>query len=487
MHETAQLPLQTTPAVSGWRRPAWVSLGLMLFFLCLTALYWHTERLAHQHRKQQAFAMAVDRMAFSFKSRMDTYKMVLRGVKGYHDGSEQIDLREFQAYVAALNLQDTVPGLQGIAYVKRLKAEQALDHVQQVRAQGNLQYRIWPEGERAEYSLITHIEPADRLNQLVLGVDVGTMAAEVQALERARDTGELALTAAVPLRQFEGTSQPLGMVLYLPLYQGGTLPETVPQRRDRLVGWVAAPFRMQDLLQGMRQQLDKDIDLAIYDGPAVDAALRLTPPVDVPSGALEEVRWLEPGGRQWTLVMRALPGFDQRWRDTGPGLVALLGGALSLLVGGMAWALSTARERALALATRMTENLRSTRDELQSTLNAIPDLLFELDPDGRIQSYRPGGADLLAAPAELFEGRLLQDVVGPEAAAGCRAALEAAQRTGHSTGHQFALNLGGQTRWFELSLARKGDEGAPHAQRLVALSRDITERKQSEARTHQLA
>jgi CHASE1-domain containing sensor protein len=53
---------------------------------------------------------------------MDTYKMVLRGVKGYHDGSEQIDLREFQAYVAALNLQDTVPGLQGIAYVKRLKA-----------------------------------------------------------------------------------------------------------------------------------------------------------------------------------------------------------------------------------------------------------------------------------------------------------------------------------------------------------------------------
>ena len=296
MHETAHLPLQTTPTVSGWRRPAWVSLGLMLFFLCLTALYWYTERLAHQHRKQQAFAMAVDRMAFSFKSRMDTYKMVLRGVKGYHDGSEQIDLREFQAYVAALNLQDTVPGLQGIAYVKRLKAEQALDHVQQVRAQGNLQYRIWPEGERAEYSLITHIEPADRLNQLVLGVDVGTMAAEVQALERARDTGELALTAAVPLRQFEGTSQPLGMVLYLPLYQGGTLPETVPQRRDRLVGWVAAPFRMQDLLQGMRQQLDKDIDLAIYDGPAVDAALRLTPPVDVPSGALEEVRWLEPGG-----------------------------------------------------------------------------------------------------------------------------------------------------------------------------------------------
>ena len=117
-------PPSTVPLAQGWRKPVWVACGLTLFLLGLTALYWHTERLAHQHRKQQAFQVAVDRIAFSFKSRMDTYKMVLRGVKGYHDGSEQIDVREFQAYVTALNLQDTVPGLQGIAYVKRLSPQQ---------------------------------------------------------------------------------------------------------------------------------------------------------------------------------------------------------------------------------------------------------------------------------------------------------------------------------------------------------------------------
>ena len=480
-------PPSTAPLAQGWRKPVWVACGLTLFLLGLTALYWHTERLAHQHRKQQAFQVAVDRIAFSFKSRMDTYKMVLRGVKGYHDGSEQIDVREFQAYVTALNLQDTVPGLQGIAYVKRLSPQQARDHVQQLQAQGNARYRIWPEGERFEYFPITHIEPADDVNQLVLGFDVGTVAQEVEALERARDTGELALTAAVPLLQFAGVPQAKGMVLYLPLYRGGAMPETLAQRRDRLEGWVAAPFRMQDLLQGMRQQLDKDIDLAIYDGPVVDAAVRLTPAVDVPEGALEEIRWFEPGGRQWTLVMRALPGFEARWRDTGAALVALMGVVLSLLVGGLTWVLATARDRAMALAMDMTESLRSTRDELQSTLNAIPDLLFELDPQGRIERYRPGGADMLHVPADLFEGRLLQDVVGPQAAAGCSAALEAAQSTGHVSGYPFSLDVGGQTRWFELSLARKGEPTGAGAQHMVALSRDITDRKLSEARTHQLA
>lgn len=478
-------PLPT--ASSGWRRPVWVAAGLTAFLLCLTALYWLSESRAGSLRKQQAFSMAADRIAFSVKSRMDTYKMVLQGVKGYHDGSEQIDPHEFQAYVAALNLQDTVPGLQGIAHVKRLPQAHAPAFVQQLRAQGNPLYRIWPEGNRGEYLPITHIEPADTLNQQVLGFDVGTVPAEVQALERARDTGDLALTGILPLRQYDGASQPEGMVLYLPLYQGSTLPGTVQERRDLVMGWVTASFRMQALLYGMRQQLDEDIDLAIYDGATPDPARRLTPPVEVPSGGLEELRRIELGGRQWTLVMRALPGFDGRWHDTGPGLVALLGAVLSLLVGGLAWILATARERALGLAMRMTETLRATRDDLESTLNAIPDLLFELDPDGRIQRYRPGGADLLHAPAALFEGRLLQDVVGPAAAAGCRAALQAAQRTGHSTGQQFSLELNGKTRWFELSLAHKGDGWEAGPRRLIALSRDITERKQSEARTHQLA
>ena len=75
----------------------------------------------------------------------------------------------------------------------------------------------------------------------------------------------------------------------------------------------------------------------------------------------------------------------------------------------------------------------------------------------------------------------------PESAAGCRAALEAARHTGYSAGHQYWLQLGQQLHWFELSIARKESTLPGQGGRFIALSRDITERKQAEARTHQLA
>jgi len=464
-----------------------VAVLITIFLLCLTFVHWRTEIEKAHSRKQQAFALAADRIAYSLKNRMDTYQMVLRGVKGYHDGSEQIDADEFQAYVGALDLQQTLPGLQGVAYIKRLPREQLQTHVQMARMQGNAQYRVWPEGERPAYFPITHIEPSTEVNKRVVGFDVGTLPGALEALERARDRGEPALTEAIALRQFNDPTERKGLVMYVPLYQGGSTPVTVQERQRLLEGWVSAPFRMRDLLLGMRQQLDSDVDLSIHDGPASDPANRLTEAVDVLATPLQETRWIDIGGRRWTLVMRALPGFDARLQDTGPGLVALMGMVLSVLVGGLAWVLATARERAMALAMRMTETLRTTSNDLESTLNAIPDLLFELDPEGRICHFRPGGADVLQAPAQMFVGRLLQDVVGPEAASGCRAALEAAQRTGHSTGQQFRLELGPMTRWFELSIARKAGEQPGQVPRLIALSRDITERKQSEARTHQLA
>ncbi len=466
------------PAAAGrWGRPGWTAALLTAVLLGLTLAYWYAETQAERSRRQQAFTLAVDRIAFSIKGRIDTYQMVLRGVKGYYDGSEQIDPQEFHAYVDALDLQEALPGLQGIAYIRRFTPAQA---------QARTDLHIQPAGERAQYLLITHIEPNDDINRRALGFDVATVPGALEALERARDTGELALTAPIPLRQYTAASERLGMVMYLPLYQGGVLPGSVPERRARIVGWVSAPFRMKELLQGMRQQLDRDIDLTIYEGDAMDPARRLTPPVSLPHTDLQETRWMELGGRRWTLVMRPLPGFAERLQDSsGPGMAALLGAVLSLLVGGLAWVLATARERAVALALRMTDTLRRTRDDLQGTLNAIPDLLLELDPDGRIRHCRPGSA-AQSLPVAGLVGQRLQDAVAEGDAAACRAALEEAARSGHASGQALRLELAGQWHWFDLSVARKAAGVPGQEAQLIALARDITERKQAEARTHQL-
>ncbi len=122
----------------------------------------------------------------------------------------------------------------------------------------------------------------------------------------------------------------------------------------------------------------------------------------------------------------------------------------------------------------------AAHNQLQATLDAIPDLMFELDGDGRYHDYHSPRLDLLAVPPERLLGRTVAEILPPEAADVCLAALREADQTGYSRGSQFALPLPQGLRWFEISVARKAV--APgEAPRFIVLSRDVTERKQIEA------
>lgn len=83
------------------------------------------------------------------------------------------------------------------------------------------------------------------------------------------------MTSALALRQDIGKSSSVGLVMYLPIYASGADADSLEGRRAGILGWVSAPFRMGDLLQGMAQQIDDDIHLAIYDGeqPLADKLL----------------------------------------------------------------------------------------------------------------------------------------------------------------------------------------------------------------------
>jgi PAS domain S-box-containing protein len=125
--------------------------------------------------------------------------------------------------------------------------------------------------------------------------------------------------------------------------------------------------------------------------------------------------------------------------------------------------------------------VRQRTAQLEATLKAIPDPMFEVGLDGRYHDCHSPRTDLLATPPDRLIGRLVTDVLPPEAAATCLSALREAHETGHSLGHQFELLLAGGSLWFQLSVARKPTRSG-EAPRFIALSRDITERKRAEAR-----
>lgn len=125
------------------------------------------------------------------------------------------------------------------------------------------------------------------------------------------------------------------------------------------------------------------------------------------------------------------------------------------------------------------QELLSIRQRLESTLAAIPDLMFELDDEGRYVNIQAPVPELLVLPADEILGRRIPDVIPPRVAQVWLDALDTARRQGYATGDRYQLDVQDGTRWFELSVARKavapGETG-----RFVALVRDITVRTQQQ-------
>ncbi|NOU13177.1 MAG: PAS domain-containing protein, partial [Methylococcaceae bacterium] len=146
--------------------------------------------------------------------------------------------------------------------------------------------------------------------------------------------------------------------------------------------------------------------------------------------------------------------------------------------------LAVERGRAEEALKRADESIKVVRNQLQATLNALPDLLFEVDSEGRIFRYHSHRTDPLAASHDEFMGKRFADVMPPDAAGACQRAIDEAAQKGFSYGEIFRLTLPQGEHWFELSIAPLHSDAKPN-QRFVMISRDITERKLNERKLQQ--
>jgi len=130
--------------------------------------------------------------------------------------------------------------------------------------------------------------------------------------------------------------------------------------------------------------------------------------------------------------------------------------------------------------------LSASKSELQATLDAIPDLLYEIGLDGRYYSYHSPRTEVGAAHREEAVGKRVHQVLPPAAAAVVMSALAEANATRMSFGKQFELVLPAGSRWFELSVCRKAGltDGQPV---FIVISREITASRTAAAEIEALA
>lgn len=467
-----------------WRPYMLLAPLLAAITLGLTFAYWQSGKNEAALKRQRAFDAAAELTTQKIKRRLDSYAVLLRGVKGYFDSTGQLGRDGFHAYVEALQLEQNKPGLQGVALAVPVTQAQKTQHEAGMRQRGFPDYRMHPDGVRELYAPIALIEPYSGSNLKALGFDIMTVPQARRALAQARDSGDMAITEKIALVQDSGTNASTGLVLYLPIYRKGADIGTLAGRRAALMGWVDVPFRMKDLIDNLSSPSDNEVGLQIHDGELLSDATRLFGDSRVTGAAggmkrLQTTRQIDIGGRHWTLTMYTLPAFDRQFDEGGFGLVSAIGTILSLMLGWLTWLLVTRRERALAMAREMTQELRDVRDDLQSTLSALPDMLFEVGLDGRFHKFMSSNRDATELPVTLFLGKLVSDIFPPEAARRYLAALQETNRHGYRANRQIELQIGQEHKWFEVSLARKTGVYAdgPH---FIGLARDITERKLAE-------
>ena len=141
--------------------------------------------------------------------------------------------------------------------------------------------------------------------------------------------------------------------------------------------------------------------------------------------------------------------------------------------------LAVERGRAEEKFKQADEASKLVRNKLQATLNALPDMLFEVDFEGRIINYHTPRYDLLAAPPDVFIGTRFADIFPIDAVEANQRAIDEAMRSGFSYGETFRLTLPQGERWFELSVASFHAD-AKSDQHFIMISRDITGRMQVE-------
>ncbi len=363
--------------------------GVLVLTLSLTSLValvaWRMALERDRLRFENAVQAAGDRLS----ARLDIYVAMLRGAQGLFAASDGVTREEFASFVARLDLPGTYPGIQGIGFTERFLPHQQEALEARMRAQGVEAFRAWPEDDRQVRHAILFLEPLDRRNRAALGFDMSTEPTRREAMERARDSGRPAMSGRVTLvQEIEGPTQP-GFLVYVPVYSGRGVPHSVQERREKLQGFVYAPFRAVDLFDRLfGSEESPRVAVAIFDGaPSADTLLfDERPDRGVHAPAFTTLQTLEVAGRSLSLVVESQRPLEAVGHVTQPAAVLGMGLVLSLVF----YAASRGRMRERELAEQ--ERRRAvTLSRLALAFNS------ELDEDRLVQRLTDEGTSLTGA------------------------------------------------------------------------------------------
>ena len=337
-----------------------------------------------------------ERIEQEFDWRTRSHMEALRtNLERYEEGLYTLrDLFQSASYVTPAKFRRTAEdvrqrhrGVQQFEWVARVKAEDRAAFVQQARQKGSSSYDIVERneehnvighaGEHEDYAPVLYVDPQEG-NEASLGYDTyrGT---HQQTIYRARDTGVIAATRRIPLR--EPTGKEFGWVSFLPVYSKGPEPTTTDERRQRLLGYAVGAFRLTDWVANSFTDSTKPTVEALFidETPGsperflvafANGVIRTPSPQGeaVFASGLHRTERLQVGGRDWSVLFRPAPAWLAAQVTPYPHAALVLG---LLITGLVAFLVYSVQRRAVVvgrLVDERTAELHATQESLREDI-----------------------------------------------------------------------------------------------------------------------
>jgi signal transduction histidine kinase/ActR/RegA family two-component response regulator len=255
--------------------------------------------------------------------------LVLESMSAFHDSAAAMSRQDFKRLVRPL-LKNNI-AVQALEWIPRVALAQRPAYEAAARADGyerfgitqrESQGRMISAEEREEYFPVYYVEPY-RGNEIALGFDLASNAIRKQALETARNSGQMTATARITLVQ--ETEKQFGFLIFIPIYHGESSSLDRTDRRARLQGFMLGVFRIGDLVQKAFSYLDpQGIDVVLEDmsAPEDERFLYYHPyrgdaqPISDPAlhphqrpARFSHTNVIDVAGRRWRLTCIAAPDF----------------------------------------------------------------------------------------------------------------------------------------------------------------------------------
>jgi len=411
------------------------SISISMFFVVRGFEQTELKRVFNQHAKNRLAIIQTD---------MIRQQEIVSAIASLFSSSPTITRSQFKIFV-----QDALtrrPNIQALGWNPLITDSQKQDYIDRAKLDGfdGFQFKSLPtaenliERDESEHAVIAYYIEPYLGNEKALGLNIASHPVRLEAINKARDTGQAIISK--PIELIQRTGQGNGFLLLKAVYAQGVIPDNVVDRRKQFVGVAIGVFNFRNWMPILLQEIPASgIDVWLFDQTESNANRVLyfhssrtrekifEPKLEDINTARNGLHWEESFqlmGRQWTCLFSATPAFLQEHSSWLAWFIMIFGLILSVLFS--FYFFNRARNIAqisvfnnqlikeIAERKKYEVDLKSQFEFTDTVLNGTHNLIVVLDLEGRFKRFNREAESVTGYSSNEVLDRAIWDSVIPE-------------------------------------------------------------------------